>query len=95
MENKVEIKTVNIQVGKKELALTVEECKKLKGLLDELFGKEVVKEVIHHNYPYRWYWDYAPTLIPSTIPSPLTPIYYCNNGTANLQDNVLSLTCNQ
>jgi hypothetical protein len=93
MENKVEIKTVNIKVGKKELSLTVEECKKLKSLLDELFGKEIVKEVteIHHTYPYRWYWDYMPA---PAFPMPLTPIYYCqNNGTANLQDNVLNLTC--
>ena len=89
--DKVEIKTVNIQVGKKQLSLTVEEAKKLKEVLGELFGKEIVKEVneIHHydHYPYRWYWDYQPT-------TPITsPIFYCSNGTAQLENNSLSITC--
>lgn len=90
--DKVEIKTVNIQIGKKQLTLTVEEAKKLKEVLVELFGKEVIKEVkeIHHHdyYPYRWYWGWQPA-----TPQPLTPIYYCSNGTAQLENYSLNITC--
>jgi hypothetical protein len=90
--DKVEIKTVNIQVGKKQLNLTVEEAKKLKGVLEELFGKEVVKEVkeIHHHdyYPYRWWWYTPQWESPNT-----TPVFYCSNGTAQVDNNALQITC--
>ena len=54
------IKELKLQLGKKEVVLTVEEAKKLKEALDELFGKEVVKEVpVPYPYPYPvWQWWY-------------------------------------
>ena len=49
-----EIKKVTIQIGSKEIELTVEEAKELRAALGELFQKEVVKEVIHDYHPWRW-----------------------------------------
>lgn len=61
MNEKVEIKKVVLKLGDKEVSLSIEEAKKLKELLSELFGKDVVKEVrIEHHEHYRpnWYWDW-------------------------------------
>jgi hypothetical protein len=51
------IKELKLQLGKKEVALTMEQAKKLKEALDELFGKEVIKEVHHHDHDYRYWWQ--------------------------------------
>ena len=60
-----EIKRIVLKVEDKEISLTPEQAKKLKVVLDELFGKEIVKEVIreihehHDHYPYYnpWRWQ--------------------------------------
>jgi len=94
MDKKIEIMEIKLLLGKKESTLTIEEAKKLKKVLDELFGKEIVKEEHHHHhdgyYP-RWYWyDYS-------IPY-YQPLYqpWCEN-TKYLQSNVTltdnTLTC--
>ena len=49
-----EIKKIVLQLGEKEVTLTVAQCKKLKELLGEMFGKEVIREVYHDN---NWYWN--------------------------------------
>jgi len=49
----IEIKGVTLKIGGREIVLTVEEGKKLKEALNELFGKEVVHE--HH---HGWWWSY-------------------------------------
>lgn len=90
MEQKTEIKKIVLQLGKKDIELTVEECKKLKDLLSELFGRDVVKEVvkeIHHGYPYRWYWNY---------PQWNGDIVYCSGvsgDSAKLDFQNATLTC--
>ena len=48
------IKKIVLDLGKKQVELTPEQARKLKDALDEMFGKEVIKEVCHHNY-WRWY----------------------------------------
>jgi len=52
------IKEIKLQLGQKEVSLTVEEAKKLKEALDELFNKSVVTEVpIPYPYPiWRWWY---------------------------------------
>lgn len=66
-EEKVEIKKIILDLGDgHEITIPIEKAKKLKAALEELFGKEVIKEIReehhHHNnvWPYRWYWDYQP-----------------------------------
>jgi len=66
MSDKAEIKKVVLQLDDKEIELSVEQAKKLKSLLNELFGKE--KETIFidryvpnpypvYPQPYYWRWD--------------------------------------
>ena len=64
------IKELKLQLGEKEVSLTIEEAKKLKAALDELFGKEVVKEIHHHDY-WQW-WPNWPqvTYLTSSLPNP-------------------------
>jgi hypothetical protein len=86
MKNKsVEITKIKLQLGQKEIELTVEQAKKLKASLDELFGKEVIKEVHHDrwNWRYRWpYWyDYTYTTTAADMPR----VEYGNN--------TVTLTC--
>jgi hypothetical protein len=44
-----------LDLGTKEITLTCEQAQKLKEALDELFGKGIVREVHHHDYPH-WYF---------------------------------------
>jgi len=83
------IKEIKFKIDKKEFTLTTGQARKFKEALDELFGKEVIKEIReehhHHDYswPYRWYWR---------NPSSQEPYYqigtsmtYCSNtNTATL-----------
>jgi len=50
-EKKIEVTSINFTLGRKEVSLTMDEAKKLKLLLDEMFGKEVV-----HHYDNNWWW---------------------------------------
>lgn len=57
---KAEISKIVIDVDKKKIELTKEQAKKMKEVLDELFG--VTVEHHHHDHhPYRsypyWHWD--------------------------------------
>ena len=59
------IKKIVLDLGGKEVTLTPEQAKNLKTALDELFGKQVVKEIHHHDHyqPYYWwYWDSTPAI---------------------------------
>ena len=62
---KVEIKKIILDLGDgHEITIPIEKAKKLKKALEELFGKEVIKEVReehhHHHDNYKWWWDYKP-----------------------------------
>lgn len=54
MSNDNIIKAVRLKLGRKEVELTVEEAKKLKEALDNLFGRRVIEYVPYD--PYPWYW---------------------------------------
>lgn len=61
-EKKIEVTGLNLKLGDKRITLTVEQAKKLKQALDEIFEKkEVIKEIHPYPcpYPYRspWYWQ--------------------------------------
>jgi len=81
MEKKVcEVKKIVLNIDGKEISLTMEQAKKLKDILGELFEKEIVKEIVkeeHHHYdrPYYPIWVYEP------IPyNPLQPQIWCQSG---------------
>ena len=51
------IKKIELDLGGKKVSLTPEQAKNLKAALDELFGKEVIREIheIHeHHDDYPW-----------------------------------------
>lgn len=50
MSKEVGLKSITIKVGAREIVLGVDEAKKMKEALDDLFGKEVIREV----YVERW-----------------------------------------
>ena len=73
----VGIKKVVIQMGDKEVPLTVEDAKKLHVVLDELFGKEVPYPTFpsyptYPSYPnwYPWRWQ--------------DNVVYCNDNSSTL-----------
>jgi len=70
-KDKVEVKEIVLKLGKKEITLTVDECKKLNLLLQDLFGKEVIVQEFHNYHPHTWY--YSPSLPVFTNP------FYCGD----------------
>jgi hypothetical protein len=73
----IKVESVNIKIGGREINLSVEEAKKLKSALEDLFGKEVV-----HEYLDKWYWRPYQQY-------PLTPFYW---GTVNCQATNAGIT---
>lgn len=58
MEKKdVSIQSIKILMGKREVELTIEEARKLKSALEEIFGVKVDKQV-EHIYHYKDYYRY-------------------------------------
>lgn len=75
MENKkIEIASLKIRIGKKELELTPKECDELYKALHGIFGDEIVKH--HHHYDQRWYWPYSQPVV--TYAGATTPTYVDN-----------------
>lgn len=65
-----EIKKLTLQIGKREIELSIEDAKALKEALEKLFGQNVIRiEQHHHDAPWRW-WGPVYTNTPLTIPAP-------------------------
>lgn len=85
MDNtKVEIKTLKIKMGKKEVEITVDEARKLHEVLEQLFGSKVTNEIHHHDhYPwgggYPWAVPCRPYYFDNTAPSWSTDTVFCNS----------------
>ena len=77
MENKVcEVKKIVLNIDGKEISLTMEQAKKLKDILGELFRKEIIKETIREiNYPPIWVYEQH--IVPY---NPLQPQIWCQSG---------------
>ena len=62
------IKKIELDLGGKKVELTPTQAKNLKEALDELFGKEVIREVVrdpmpyipYYPQPYYHYWEWYP-----------------------------------
>lgn len=64
-ENVCEVKKIVFKIDDKEISLTVEQAKKLKEILGDMFGREIIKEVIEkHIHDYNHYWKYTEPLKP-------------------------------
>uniref|UniRef100_A0A6M3KC03 Uncharacterized protein n=1 Tax=viral metagenome TaxID=1070528 RepID=A0A6M3KC03_9ZZZZ len=83
----VKIKSINIEVGTKKFNITVDEALKLQSILNELFGKDIIKKetVIHHNHLNPWYFD-------PPYSEPL--LFSCSNSAVGYTGNeTLKITC--
>lgn len=80
----VEIKKIVLQLGEKEVELTIEEAKKLKETLNELFGTQIV-------YQDRWYYHYPWQAIPITT---TTPNYVLTTAGTNYDPTNYTLSLN-
>lgn len=75
MSDAVKVNKIVLDIGDKEITLTMEQAKKLKDLLADLFGKEVIKEVHHH---HEYWWKYYPQVTWDTGKFQSDPnIVYC------------------
>jgi hypothetical protein len=59
MEKEIKVESLKISIGKKEIELNIDDAKKLKKALEDIFGKEVVHEY-HYDWWYRPYQPYTP-----------------------------------
>lgn len=60
--DEIKIDKLILNIEGEKISLTIEQAKKLKQTLEELFQKEIIKEIIHeHHYDWwyrrNWYWD--------------------------------------
>lgn len=59
MDKEIKVESLKISIGKKEIELNIEDAKKLKKALEDIFGKDVVHEY-HDCWYYRPYRPYQP-----------------------------------
>lgn len=96
------IEELKLNLGSKKVSLTVDEAKKLKKALNDLFGKEVVRKVVkdpYWPYPY-WYWytgycDYGDKSIGITYADSSQTQLVSSEGwqaSYDANNNVMSLT---
>lgn len=77
----IAIDSLNIKIGGREISLTIEEAKKLKTALEDLFGKDIIKIVEHqwhysqpyHPYYPRWGEVWCGGTVAGTNPDLLAP----------------------
>jgi hypothetical protein len=83
MNNQVEVKKLTLGIGDQILEVSLEEARKLRAALNDLFGPPPV--VAQGSAP--WWPHYSPTTI-GTSPHPAgTTIWYCGDGMANGTQN--------
>jgi hypothetical protein len=66
------ISKIELDLGGKKVTLTPKQAQNLKKALDELFGKQVVREEHHHHDWLPWLWTY-PNYSYTWEPAPLYP----------------------
>ena len=72
-KKKVEVKGINLAIGDQEIKLTIEQAKKLHGVLDELFGKPITNIPYPCPSPYIPIYPYNPN--PFILPYDPGPHY--------------------
>ena len=65
-DKEVKIEKMVLNIEGEKVSLSMDQAKKLKKILDELFGKDVIREVVkEHHYrdwyyqPYKWNYPYV------------------------------------
>ena len=76
------IKEVVLDLGDKDVRLSYRQAERLKDALDGLFGKEIVREVRYHSYP--WYYPVYET-------TPRWDQYQITCGDATISGSTMTL----
>ena len=82
-EKEVKIEKMILNIEGEKVSLSMEQAKKLKKILDELFGKEIVKEIEHHHHHNEWWYKPYYWGISNSIPEKhnlCEGIVYCSNN---------------
>jgi len=80
-EKDVKIEKLVLNLDGDKVSLTITQAKKLKAILDELFGKEIVKEIIEkHHYHDNWYYRPYVTWNQDVYPQWNKDVVYCSNA---------------
>lgn len=58
MSKDVKVTSINVQIGQRKIELTVEEAKKLKGILEDIFGKATEVKLIEREIIKDRTWPY-------------------------------------
>lgn len=58
-KKKIALQGIHFTVGRKEIALSMDECKELKELLVQLLGSEGMTQEVHHHHT-NWWWSAPP-----------------------------------
>jgi hypothetical protein len=87
-EKEVKLDKIVLSIDGTKIPLSVEQAKKLKEVLSDLFGKEIIKEIHHNSWWYRPFWSqgtitYLNASTGSTDES-LNYVNCCTNGTLEL-----------
>lgn len=88
MEKETEVKKIVVTIEGKDHIWNIEAAKKLHKALSELFKERVVEKVVeHHNWPYRYFWDYKFEQTPTPNRNPYREQIWCmaKDNTAKLQ----------
>jgi hypothetical protein len=80
----IEIKSIKIKIGDKELELSKEEAEELRTTLDVILGKReaivLTEKYYPYPYPIPYPWYVAPPAIPYCPPMyPELPVIWCVN----------------
>lgn len=85
MSKEVSVKKVVLDLGGKEVTLTLKEAKALRDALDELFEtKRIIEHRDHWVYPYHDPWPYHRPYVTWTGKSSGVQCKMSNSGTLNL-----------
>lgn len=91
MEQATEIKGIRLQLGRKEIELTVDEARNLKRALEDLFGRDVVREV--HDHWHWWGWQTVPWTATWSGGGTVTVPDYLPYVVSYGGDGVMSINC--
>ena len=85
-EKTVSIQSIKILMGKKEVELSIEEAKKLKSALEEIFGVKIIEKTEHiHHHDYFRYWK--PYYV-NPIHYDFGDVFYCNSTAGGDSTNI-------
>lgn len=88
-EKEVKIEKMVLNIEGEKVSLSMEQAKKLKKILDDLFGKEIIKEVTKEHHYHDWYYRPWNTFVNS--PSWKDNIVYCSaDNKASMLDDYKS-----